>query len=97
VRILAYRLFELDCKEEFSVNMKKEKSYENKTLRHAQSFDKQIKGMQLKIEVGSDFEDTTENYPKQLLKAVRQSLNYQENRYQISNALTALQINLRQR
>jgi hypothetical protein len=56
--------------------------------------------MQVKIESIHDFEDDIKNNTIELLKVVRQhSLNYQENRYEMSIILDSLQtlINLRKR
>jgi hypothetical protein len=101
LKILEDRQYELEFKEEFLGYMKRKQCYENNRIKaYAILWERCAKGMQIKIEAQSDFENSIKNNPKELLRAVKQhSLNYQEHRYEMSIILSALKtlINLRQR
>jgi hypothetical protein len=102
LKILEDHHYELEFKEEFAGYMKRKQGYENNRIKaYAILWERCAKGMQVKLEARSDFENSIKNNPIELLRTVKQHSfnNYQEHRYKMSIIFDVLKtlINLRQR
>ena len=72
-KVLMDKQFELEFREEFSAFMKRKQSYENNRIKaYPLIWERCAKGMKTKIKARSDFKETINYIPIELLRAIKQ-------------------------